>query len=228
MTIPTLIKETRDREVVSRLKKTYSVLSSAYTQAVQAEGGTPETWGLTNNATGYELFINKIKPYLNVLIDCSADAAAGCFKDGETYKNLNNTNLGTFYNRNGSLLLADGASLNAYSFSWPACDSGAVYGTSLALQNACGFLIVDANGFKKPNTLGKDTFWFWITRYGIVPAGTPAEAILYTFSGRCLKGDGTYDLGNGCTAWVLKNDNLDYLKCPQTIKAGWDGPNSCN
>jgi len=224
MTIPALVNSTQDREIVSRLKKAYSILSNAYTLAVQNEGGTPEGWGFTGVMDpDKEIMINKLKPYLNVAKDCSVANVKGCFKANESYYWLN-TNYMDILDRGNSLLLADGTSLYAYGVSSPTCVTSR--GNTLPLKNICGIFEIDVNGFNKPNIIGKDTFWFYLTRYGIIPIGTSAESG-YPFDSSCVNSSGTLDQGLACTAWVLYNENLDYVKCPITLKNGWSGPTKC-
>lgn len=49
------------------------------------------------------------------------------------------------------------------------------------------------------------------------------------FNSFCRKGvkapDGDYTQMSACTAWVVYNENLDYLHCPD--KLDWDKASSC-
>ena len=51
MTLPTLIQEHREKARVTQVKKAYSILSQAFTMAVQ-EYGDIEDWELTTTSTG--------------------------------------------------------------------------------------------------------------------------------------------------------------------------------
>ena len=87
-------------------------------------------------------------------------------------------------------------------------------GATPALQSAIAWIIVDINGKNPPNRFGKDFFPFYLTDYGVIPAGTPEEKgyrLSYGFS-NCK----TY--GFGCTAWVLKQKNMKYL---HSTKCSW-------
>ena len=70
------------------------------------------------------------------------------------------------------------------------------------MKNSIGHLLVDVNGNKEPNTLGKDVFQFWITKYGIFPLGTVDDTDTPFSSCRTT--------GQGCTAWVITKGNVDY------------------
>ena len=224
ITIPTLLQNQQDKATVAALKKAYSTLSSAYTLAVN-ENGSPENWFGLGDDRG--AMVSNLKPYLNVLKDCSAPNATGCFKENESYKNLDATNIGIVDNWGRSLLLVDGSSIHAAGVLWADCTSAFSTGSTAALASICGYYYVDVNGFKSPNIMGKDTFFFYLTKYGILPAGSDVETWT-SFTGACLNSSGAFLEGTGCTSWILQNDNLDYLKCPSTLKNGWAGQTSCN
>ena len=44
-----------------------------------------------------------------------------------------------------------------------------------------------------------------------------------TFENQCL--GKRYHGPGGCTAWVIVNGNMDYLKCPDEL--GWDKKSGC-
>lgn len=97
-------------------------------------------------------------------------------------------------------------------------------------EGICGVYWVDINGFKNPNEYGYDTFAFYLTRNGIVPAGTQKDSYSggYSFEYMCI-GSGSYvdESGLGCTGWVINNENFDFRKpCGQTLD--WTNKRSCN
>lgn len=57
---------------------------------------------------------------------------------------------------------------------------------------------------------------FYLTKQNIMPAGTENETG-WPFS-TC------YSHGGACTAWVLINENMDYLKCKGL---SWSGNKKC-
>lgn len=224
LTIPTLSQNATDREIVSRTKKVYATLVNAYKLAEQ-ENGTPDKWGMTGaNDTSDEILINTLKPYLQVSIDCSVTGTKGCYKANQMYKYLNGGNMSVLDDGGKSLLLADGTSMSAGCI-WSRCVSGSM-GSTTALKNVCGVIRADVNGFKGPNIQGKDFFQFWLTKYGVIPMGSQAETGS-PFIGYCLNSSGTFNTGQSCVAWVLYNENLDYMKCPVSLKNGWNGPSTC-
>lgn len=222
MTIPTVLQNMRDQSTVSALKKAQSTLSQAFLQAIK-DNGTPDLWDIPAGTVGSENLLNILATYLNVTNKCGD--TSGCFPP-EKYKQLNGTDESgvPMDSPNGyaKAVLADGTLLSVTSYgdcSWSAADD------NLLLQNECGELHVDINGFKKPNQYGIDMFIFYIGKNGIAPIGTKAEsgAGWDEFTDACQ--DKTTANGYGCAAWVIYNQNLDYLKCNNL---SWDGPTQCN
>lgn len=219
ITIPTLMLKMLEQQTAGMLKKEYSVLSSAYTLAVQ-ENGTPDNWNLggSDDPTGAMNILNMLSPYMKIVKTCGNDT--GCFPTG--YKLLNGTFRGSdfdTYTPYAKAQLADGSIF--FTFVRDA-NCAMQRGSSLALLNLCGAIGVDINGFKGPNQDGHDFFQFYITKYGLVPVGTQQEYDTYnSFATSCQD---TTKVGYGCAAWVIYNENMDYLHC-STLS--WNGPTKC-
>jgi hypothetical protein len=93
-------------------------------------------------------------------------------------------------------------------------------GDTETLSNICGGIVVDINGSKAPNKNGQDVFYFIVSKDRIIPCGTKDE-ITRGFDNNCkLKPE------LGCTAWVIYNENMDYLHCGANLS--WDGPTKCD
>jgi len=223
MTIPTLIQNANEKATVVALKKAYSVLSQAYTLAVN-ENGTPDTWNLTGDAAGNTNLINAVAPYLKLTKNCYQ--SSGCFNPGVKYKQFNGTvRTAPIDNEldSAKAQLSDGTLLKTWAYG-----NNVTVGNTLALQSVSGTFMVDVNGNKPPNQTGVDTFEFYVTKYGIIPRGTAAETIANgaddaTFNVNCK--DKATANGNGCTAWVIYNENMDYLKCADL---SWTGKTKCD
>ena len=223
ITIPPLVQKQQEQQTVVALKKAYSTLSNAYTLAVQ-ENGTPENWNLTatDSADGANNMLTILAPYLNITKNCGLNA--GCFPnlnylslDGSTgsYINLNNSPL---YSK---VKLNDG-SLLGFRVRDANCNSQR--GSTLQLQTVCAMVYVDNNGDKNPNKIGVDTFVFYITKFGVVPTGTSGETA-QIFTSTCNKSNVTIDNGFACAAWVIYNENMDYLHCSDLA---WNGKTKCD
>lgn len=216
ITIPSLTQAGQEKANVTALKKVFSTLSNAYKLAEQ-EDGTPDNWNLADHDPSYFTYI---KPYLNIAKDCT-DGSPGCFNPGVYYKTLDGDAPNwTMDNANqAAVILADGTLLMGWHES---SDCTLVQGDSLPLQNICGMYVIDVNGNKKPNQWGIDTFYLFLTKYGIVPVGTAQQTSGAVFADYC----GNKFNGGACSGWVIYNENMDYIKCPNTLS--WDGPTKCN
>lgn len=199
MTIPNLINRTDEQEKVVAVKKSFSVLSQAYKRLI-ADMGEITTYSLgSNNTEATENFGKLITPYFNTQQVCGMAANEGCFPSPNK---LMSGEDGVDYDSNSNyfkMRLSDGSSVlfSVYSVAL-------VKGTSLGLDSTFGWIMVDINGDKGPNTMGKDNFSFWITKYGIVPFGSPFD------NDHPLENCRT--LGFSCAAWVVTKGNMDYLR----------------
>lgn len=198
MTMPSLIQNHREKVTVTRLKKVYSVLSQAYMSAI-SENISIEEWGLGENFSpeGAKAIADKLIPYLKLNKDCGFEK--GCFPAGVVYTYLNG--LSWYFIDNSS---------RAYKFIM-------ADGTLVAIEShgygGYAKIFVDINGFKGPNQDGRDLFSFRLKTEGVLPFGMQNDTLT------------PFGSSESYTAWVIFNENMDYLKCPG--KLGWDKAKSC-
>jgi len=128
--------------------------------------------------------------------------------DGRDYNDYNNNS------NEYKFILTDGTTMWFYWNGGNACTPD---------TDECGNIKVDINGKKGKYAFGRDVFIFNITPKGIVPAGMQG-ATAQSFEDTCNMSKKTDANGYGCTAWVLHNENLDYLHCDDL---SWDGKHSC-
>ena len=205
LTMPSLIAHYKEKQMITALKKTYSQLSQAI-QMSQVE-----------NPGDYS--VDNIIKHLKSTKMCSGYDKSCTLM---TYKYLNggiqdNWGAKDHWNTNYAKL-ADGTIIR-FTETRPNCDR--VRGTSEALKHFCGEVSVDINGDKGPNIMGQDVFYFNITSLGLVPFGTKEETS-YPFESSCKNKANASGLG--CAAWVLQNENFDYLRCNDL---SWDNKRSC-
>lgn len=221
MTLPAFVQKHNEKVIVSKLKKSYSTMQQAYLMAVK-DKGTPDLWGLVDNLTSenddiYDVnnFLYHLKDYLKIIKYCGKEVK-GCWADTKTL-------YGAMFNyhesasRYSKAVLADGSNILTFVTS-PECK-----GASGHVKDICGFYRVDINGDKEPNSMGRDVFTFYITKTRIIPAGSQMEGnIAYSFTNSCR--DAKTQEGRGCTAWVIYNENMDYLHCSDL---SWNGKKTC-
>jgi prepilin-type N-terminal cleavage/methylation domain-containing protein len=229
LTIPTLMQSADERATVTALKKSYSTLSQAYTMAVK-DNGSPESWFPTHFGYHPEL-VALLAPYLNVDKLCIDNATSsgvgtpGCwpqvvYKWGGLLRGTGANNYDS--DSYPKMRLADGTLIEA-QFLDETCSID--YGDTAALSSVCAQYFVDVNGFKGPNRWGYDTFAFYLTKYGIIPFGSQQETP-GTFATYCKNPSiDDYGVGNACAAWLIFNNNMDYVHCDGLA---WSGKTKCN
>ncbi|MBS6602314.1 MAG: type II secretion system protein [Brachyspira sp.] len=231
MTLPALIQKQNEKAAVTALKKFYSSVSQAYIFA-KNEYGTPDGWYggymAKGSPQGSNIMVDIMTKYMKTSKICHNDK--GCFKD-ITYKKIDGKNSDNFNSMTdiSKLITSDGMSVFMYTYgSSPDVTGGGFQNESY------GAISVDINGFKGPNVFGQDMFSFILTKEGIYPFGSPSsiqdETLedssvikIYSFPRACNRKD-CYGLCEGCTAWVLLNENMDYLHCDDL---SWNGKTKC-
>ena len=150
---------------------------------------------------------------LKVAKDCGY-TSNGCFIPNG-YKNLagkKERDFESLNNRYYKLVLSDGTTLTIEGYPPSNNDSD---------EKIYGEIWVDINGKSFPNVVGKDVFLFLYNKYRVVPYG-------YNRTNESLKSLGCTTASNGigynCTAWVLVNENMDYLHCDDL---SWTGKRTC-
>ena len=230
MTMPSLITNYRVKETVSKLKKVNTTFNNAFLQAKE-ENGEISDWGLSNSTLdtdtddgsiansnyGRDKFLEILSRHLKTISMCKySDNSCEIYRPTNLQGDIDNSD--SYSNR---LVLADGTIIGHLYLNNTACNTN--WGSG-ALSQSCGSFKVDLNGSKKPNMYGKDIFQFDITVNGIVPSGIATDISGNNFEESCIKSDSRMN-GVGCTGWVIYNENMDYLKCPE--KLGWDKAKSC-
>lgn len=190
ITIPILVNNYQERQIVTKLKKNYSLMAQVFRRA-QDDDLVLDTEIIpikdkNGNDVEYEIYkIDFLLNYLTIAQYCGSEAK-GCF-DVE-YKKLIGSKERDFENLAyyKKFILADGTSIAMQSYT---PEKGFV-----------GEMWIDVNGKRKPNVVGKDIFLFLINDYNIYPYGKDSY-------------NGKVDPDNGYNAanWVLQNGNLNYL-----------------
>lgn len=197
LTIPTLMNQTNNAEMVTGLKKAYSSLSQA-TQLAVMENGDSVNWDRNNiDVDCVNLIYSYLKPHLQIAKDCENNKT-GCWAPT---KNLNNVNssytLPYGFGANALRIFSLSDGMNVVLNVW------GNYGELGVNDSDVVSFAVDVNGDKKPNTLGKDVFFFVLTNNKLVPAGNDNDSAL------CVK-NGNDISGIDCAAKVLREGAINY------------------
>ena len=201
ITIPTLISKYTEQEASSKISKAHQTLSQAY-ELAKIEYGTADNWNLIaqGSSEGAKNVADILLKYLSYQKYCGNQR--GCLADQYKYLNGNNWLVPSNNSSHSSFVLNDGTFVRIYILS-NNCSGN--FGSD-SLQKGCGEIVIDINGYKGPNILGKDFFYFYFTKDSVIPAGIAIDTRTPITS--CSK-NGT---GLGCTGWVEYKANMDYLK----------------
>lgn len=222
MTIPNLIQSYKEKEYTAKLKKFYSVMENAG-RLVEEEYGSVDSWGLSNSFVE-----NDSTPQEQ--IDAKEKSKEIFWKRYSKFIHLTEqkgSNIETIYGMDKKSKLSTAGQLKRF---WTFNDGTTVRttwlqasSTNCSNNNSCGDLSIDLNGSNGPNAVGRDIFFFEITKNGIKPMGYKGTKVR-PFEQWCIRGqEGAYN-GYGCTAWVIYNENMDYLHCDGL---GWDKKKRC-
>ena len=207
LTIPALITKYEKNVTVTRLKKFYSIMSSAI-KISEDENGEMASWDFPMESYDSEMIIffrRYYVPYLNIASEC-AGVGVNCFTEGHenyvTYELSGKLNHGNFL-ANYLVKLADGS----YVFFLPNTPSGYIW------------MFVDINGYQKPNKVGRDIFVFDIFGY---PGGLRQNYRL-KFWGHEVITDNLYSNDNyGCSK---SSPEFAGFNCGEVIfRNGWKIP----
>jgi len=200
MTIPTLISNYQEKANVTKLKVTYSMLANAWQLAYANKGefkdGDPD-----------DLY-NYISPYIKFSKYCGRET--GCWPDlmvkflhGTDWVNIDS------YTNYRKAIISNGSLIQFYARSY---------------DNKAPEFRVDINGFAGPNSLGKDIFYFKVENNRVLPRGQKGTDFR-PFETHCNMASAVDYNGDSCSAWVIQNNNMDYLHCDDL---SWDGKRKCS
>jgi hypothetical protein len=203
LTIPAVITKVAKEQYVVGLKKAYNTLKSVERESIQ-EHGEISSWSDWDTLSKTQAAEKYFTPYFDIMKNCGMTTDEGCFNSD--MKSMNNVVM-DFYNSTSvyRFITSDGM---LWSFGKP----------GLAPPARMGYFIVDVNGKKAPNIVGRDSFAFNIHKNkGLVPQGvylTDDENTPLTNEQRdAASGEGCSTAGGegwNCTAKVLSENAMNY------------------
>jgi len=200
LVIPNLINETNDAELHTAWRKNYAEIAAAFNRAKMDNGGT-----LLGACNDYDnnCLRNLVMPYLSYNKSCNNSNTNGtnkCIYD--TYTQLKQYS-GKNYSSSwtvSSLILNNGAIVMFFNAD-KACDGTAASSNLIW----CGSFFIDVNGFKGPNTVGKDFYLGVIVPTGTLPAGAFAfnDSTVVRYNASSCDKSNPDAVGWGCSAKFL-------------------------
>ena len=192
MTLPTLIQQHQKQVYVTQLQKAVNTWDNMM-RKMQADEGVTELkdtelfskavcldqnceWfrPSDSNYVNYSVLEEIVVKYLKTAKICKQGECTNEYKNDQTYKiktanTINNINCNAYY-------FSPAYRLGFYSV------DGAIYYLGTAGFSALS-VIIDVNGDKKPNTIGRDLFTFYLYNYnndykGLSPADSCTESVM--------------------------------------------------
>ncbi|MDD3012460.1 MAG: hypothetical protein PHC34_02010 [Candidatus Gastranaerophilales bacterium] len=130
--------------------------------------------GELGTSTGTEHdFRDAFLKYMSYVKLCAEDTATGpngCWHAANTFYYLSGAAYASDYSSYSRVILNNG-SLVAFNFNSTTCTH-----TYTANNDSCGNVLIDINGFKGPNKVGKDIYGLNVTRNGtVLPYGSQGD-----------------------------------------------------
>ena len=212
LTLPPLITKYQKKVAVNQLKAVYSILYNAFNMAA-IEHGSVDDWTILRDdldkAQSSIEFVNKyLQPYIKNVEVYHSPRLKGC--KNVTYKRMN-----------GSVVQCD--SVTGFCGT---CESGSRGNTMTQLHMANGSIVVvltrftdraeiyiDTNGYKGPNTYGKDVFWLELRKPSYSRGACLLHGLAIPFGNMCHSRDWT--IQQGC------NQNSQWFCGELIIYDGW-------
>ncbi len=201
MTIPNLITEHQKRKTVTRIQKSISVLNQAYRLSVEEQGQPLVEDILSLDIDDY--FQKYWAPYIKYATYCKTYDICG-YKSKLPFKRLDGTTYGYQLTHDANFTFQTNDAM-IYSIQIRGYCSTCLYNKGGIGTNGKLTIIIDTNGSKGPNTLGKDVF---------IIEGSNLEVIgiqPYWYD----KSDD--EINNNCT----KDANGGYACAEKIRRAGW-------
>ena len=198
LTIPTLMQSTQETELKASFKKEYANIVAATHRILQDNAGSlidvfqDPVGSLDENDEMRDKYLS----YMNYIRKCDHGAPNPdtCWHNANQWKNLDNTLVAVNYISSSRAILTDGTFLVFKALN-PNCTDNHGFGAV-----SCGYIYIDVNGFKLPNTFGRDIYFVHINKNGILPKGTQGD--------NSWNDCGTGTDGTGCAVRVLLG--IDY------------------
>ncbi len=202
MTMPALIGNYQKKEVVTRLKKAYSIVQQAI-RLSELDNEEVQYW--ETNLSGDEFFNRYFEKYFQYTNRYTSQE----LWDVAPRKNLNGGDYGgTTYgirdNRSFHIMLIDGTLITLNPGS-----------------TGCIWVGIDTNGLSKPNQIGKDTFLFiFSSEYGLQPLGGKGTTALD--SGNWSYGEYDRDKITGTSSLACNKKSNGYWCAALIMNDGWE------
>ena len=165
MTIPMLVENGMQKARISMFKETASILNQA-TTSILAEESSFKGICETNNSNCIR---DKFAQYIKTTKLCNGNNIYGeCWVKKDEAMRLNGIKMWDF-NSNHSAFVTNKGVFVDFIYADKNCNNNP---WKVKKAGYCGMLMLDVNGFEKPNIIGKDIYGFYITPNGLLALGS--------------------------------------------------------
>jgi len=162
LTIPTLLQNTNQAELISAWKKTFGDIAQARLSILAQDS----TLDFANTYHDSDDMKNDFAAKLNYIKSCNRDDITGCWHAANTVKTLLGGTAHDIFQSNDTRKRAAALILN----------NGVYLLFDAEGSTVNGWVAADVNGAKPPNTLGKDIFITRVTNTDAQPFGSDQES----------------------------------------------------
>lgn len=207
MVIPGAVEDVNKKIWVNQMKDNLDLFQGAARILATNNKGS-----LAGYFTSSNDLMNKFCTSLDCVQTCLAGQNVGiCYHAGSSsWRNLSN-NFGSSRDSWPRAILANGT-LIAFEYNNINCDNNDYIRNGENML--CSKLHVDINGFKGPNTLGRDLFEFWVIKDGLIPDGafgtTGYTADWNDSASRCADTSTDPNSGHGCAGRIIIEGGMNY------------------
>lgn len=190
LTIPSLVNNIQDQQFKSAWKKNFALLSQVVQITANDNGGSLKGLLIEFDSNHFrDVFLSHLK-YVRTCYEGSASGVCWHYNDGNHWFTGDGTGITDAWYNYAGIVLIDGTLLQ-FSQDSATCTAN---GGGTPDNIYCGSIIIDVNGFKTPNKVGKDIFSVHVLENKLLPTGINDWS-----TGHC---GGSWD-GWGCSATVL-------------------------
>ena len=200
LTIPTLVHNIQNAKYYSAFQKSYSTMSQL-TETLVLENGD-----MAGAISAYGSLANAYKAKAKVMKFCpESPTDSGCMPVNISM--IDNTPTLPEYYWYDCLVLADGMAMAIQTIA-DSCN----YDFGGSFQNGCGTIYLDTNGISKPNQIGRDVFYFNITKDRLFPQGMPGTTMEWTPDNiwYCNPEITDPNSGTACASRLVQEGKMDY------------------
>lgn len=196
ITVPLLNNDGRDTRYEASFKKTYQELSDVFHAIYLANGSTmlgafPNEDSITDTTREITTDISQYFKVLKMCLNFSNKFQPSYCKMDSPLKTLDGVTLPVIsagYYTGSGFLTQSGALIYVLDY-WKTCNQ---YIIDTTIRKRCAEILIDANGFKKPNVVGIDTFRVQLHVDGTLntmPITDTRDANGYSYARRIITGN---------------------------------------